>query len=80
VAKPVIYGENVRARCPTCDGAITTFEWRKMGMGGHDAVVLVRDTVKVDGEFYSQTLYRGLCCAGCGRGGMAVYATDGGHR
>jgi hypothetical protein len=76
VVKPVIDGENIRARCPTCDGALTTFESRKMGIGGHDAVIGVNNGPNVDGRYYQQTLYRGLRCAGCG-GGMAVYGASG---
>ena len=30
----VLDGDNVRARCPDCDGALTTFESRKIVLGG----------------------------------------------
>jgi Domain of unknown function (DUF4145) len=71
--KPVLDGENVRARCPSCDGAVTTFEARKMAMG-HDAVLVLANNPKVDGVPYLQTVCRALRCAGCGRGGMVTYA------
>lgn len=41
---------------------------------GHDAVISVPDEPYVDGRKYQQTIYRGLRCAGCGRGGMVVLA------
>lgn len=69
-------GENVRARCPDCSGAVTTFETRKMG-NGHDAVLVLHRQLKVGGKWYPQTIYRALRCAGCGRGGMVVYASSG---
>jgi hypothetical protein len=74
--KPVIDGENIRARCPDCDGALTTFESKKMAQG-HDAVLVVNDSPAVGGKQYNRTLYRGLRCAGCGRGAMSVTAHAG---
>jgi hypothetical protein len=71
--KPVIDGENIRARCPDCDGAVTTFESKKMAQG-HDAVIAIHNGPRVVGVQYSSTVYRGLRCAGCGRGAMSVLA------
>ncbi|MEY9184980.1 DUF4145 domain-containing protein [Bradyrhizobium sp. USDA 313] len=74
----VLDGENVRARCPNCDGAVTTFEARKIAQG-HDAALYLQRRVQVGGKWYQQTIYRGLRCAGCGRGGMVVYGQNGNH-
>jgi len=71
--RPVIDGDNVRARCPDCDGAVTTFEARKMGHS-HDAVMVINNHPQIDGQPYVSTIYRGLRCAGCGRGAMVVFA------
>src|SRR5262245_19950366 len=45
---------------------------------GHDSVIVIPNRPRVDGKTYQQRLYRGLRCAGCGRGGMLVYANNGG--
>jgi hypothetical protein len=71
--KPVIDGENIRARCPDCNGAVTTFESRKMAQG-HDALIGINNGPKVGDRHFQLTVYRGLRCAGCGRGAMSVVA------
>jgi hypothetical protein len=52
---------NVRANCPGCSGALTTFEFRTGGQSEFGTVTQ-NNTV----------IYKLLRCAGCGRGGMAT--------
>ena len=73
--KPEFVKANVRARCPDCNGALTTFEMK------YDGREL--GSVAVDGghEFnethYSRVVYTLMRCAGCGRGGLAkVHCKD----
>jgi hypothetical protein len=69
--KPEFILGNVRANCPGCGGAISTFEHR---LGGTELGVTVRDLVPVvtrDGKLYSKIVYHLLKCAGCGRAGLA---------
>ncbi len=59
---------NIKARCPGCDGALSTFEWRteKSPFG---AV-----TQKIVDRLWDDCLldYRLFRCAGCGRGGLGT--------
>src|SRR5712691_10767316 len=61
---------NVRAACPDCDGAVTTFEMR---VGGSE---MKNVGVEVDGHLFDRTVYSLLRCAGCGRAGLATVAAD----
>lgn len=70
-------GGNVRARCPSCAGAVSTFEYRaaQMEYGG------VRGSTPKQTDFGAFTgpgvdEYRLTRCAGCGRGGLAHFAID----
>jgi len=65
---------SVRARCPGCHGALSTFEWRTSG-GAHGVVTVSHKhrhwhDVKLD--------FRLFKCAGCGRGGLGTIAYGGG--
>jgi Domain of unknown function (DUF4145) len=61
---------SIRARCPGCHGALSTFEWRT-ALGQHGAI-----TVPHKHRYWSnvQLDYRLFKCAGCGRGGLGVIA------
>jgi hypothetical protein len=39
---------------------------------GHDAIVVTDKATVIDNKRYQRTMYRGLRCAGCGRGGIVV--------
>lgn len=66
---------NVRARCPDCDGSLTTFENKVRGqelgavtIGGHHPF---------HGRGYNRIIYQLVKCAGCGRGGLAkIHCND----
>jgi hypothetical protein len=57
---------SIRARCPGCNGALSTFEWR--ALGAQYGVV----TVGYEDRHWSNVSldYRLFKCAGCGRGGL----------
>jgi hypothetical protein len=56
---------NVRAVCPGCGGALSTFEYRGGGRGEYGTVVQ-----QVDGS--RRNVYVLMSCGGCGRGGLAT--------
>jgi hypothetical protein len=63
--KPSFQHGNVRANCPDCSGAVTTFEYRSGPQGEFGTVAL--------GLGAGQSrIYKLLRCAGCGRGGIAA--------
>ena len=66
---------NVRAHCPDCRGAVTTFESqssnRDYGSVSLDASHVYQNTR------YRYVLYILLKCAGCGRGGLATVHHNG---
>ena len=65
----------VRANCPDCDGALTTFE---RSYGGRDlGHIVVNYSHHYGPRIYSRVLYLLLRCAGCGRGGLAKIHDDG---
>lgn len=61
---------NIRARCPGCSGALSTFEWRS-SKGSCGAV-----TMKFRHQYWGEVNldYRLFRCAGCGRGGLGTIA------
>ena len=67
--KPKYENGNVRAKCPDCNGAVTTFEHNYSGrpLG----IVEKKLEHKVDGREYNEVKYLLLRCAGCGRGGVS---------
>lgn len=62
---------SIRARCPGCQGALSTFEWRSAQSGPYGAI-----TVPHEHSNWRTALldYRLFKCAGCGRGGLGVIA------
>jgi hypothetical protein len=72
---PIYENGNVRAPCPDCDGAVTTFEMR---LGGNEhGTVAKPGRYEHDGHLFERTLYILLRCASCGRGGLATVTADG---
>jgi len=69
-AEYVLPPGSVRAACPGCGGALTTYEL--VTAGGAFTQVVRQALVKYQGILYSTTVYRLLQCAGCGRGGLAT--------
>lgn len=67
----LINQDDVRARCPECDGAITVFN--HMDVSSHSAfgVVLNPGNHMYDGMGFSAVQWRLLKCSGCGRAGLA---------
>lgn len=57
--------KSVRANCPECNGAVTTYE------ASRDRDVLERTSNRLPGG-YNKISYHLLRCAGCGRGGMSA--------
>lgn len=73
--KTVFKNCNVRAPCPDCEGAITTFEYRPGGVElGNILIVGSHDYA---GVTYHNISFRLLRCAGCGRGALAKIHHDG---
>ena len=69
---PVRDGINVRANCPDCDGAVTTFEGR---VGNAEFGIIKRahaPPVRRATHILHETHYRFLRCAGCGRAGVMI--------
>ena len=67
--RPIYVEGQVRARCPTCGGAVTTFE---INHKNTELGLLLREhRHNFEGGVYNRTVYRLLRCAGCGRGGLA---------
>jgi hypothetical protein len=64
---------NVRAKCPGCKGALSTYEWRT-ATGVHGVF-----TNNHKHSHWANTAldYRLFKCAGCGRGGLGVIAYGG---
>lgn len=66
---PTLETHNIKARCPDCNGAVTSFLFRNESREyGH--FVEQMEPIFKDKIGYNRTLYRLLRCAGCGRGGM----------
>lgn len=67
--KPDFIRGNVRACCPDCGGAVTTFEHKT---STQEWGAVIQDGSHVyEGKHYSRTIFVLLRCAGCGRAGMA---------
>jgi hypothetical protein len=66
---------NIRANCPDCGGARTTFETQQHGQSF--GVIIFDHRHEYEGRPYSRTLYQLLRCAGCGRGGLSVIHDNG---
>jgi hypothetical protein len=74
--KAIFDGGNVRAPCPDCQGAITTFEYRHQ-TGEYGTIVRDVQTIAPSGAARTRLIYRHLRCASCGRGAMATIADNG---
>ena len=68
---PVLDGNNVRANCPTCGGAVTTYEFREGAANREYGHVTLEGAHKFRDQHCTGITYRLLRCAGCGRGGLA---------
>lgn len=73
---PTFANGNVRAPCPDCDGAVTTFEMRAGGSSEYGAIVRPGEFI-LDGRTFQRTVYQLLRCASCGRAGLATVADNG---
>jgi hypothetical protein len=72
--KPSYINSNVRAHCPDCGGAVTTFESK--GANGEYGAVIVNGHHTHKDKSYSRIIYQLLRCAGCGRAGLAKIHCD----
>ncbi len=73
--KPQLHGANVRARCPNCGGALTTFESAANRV--EYGAIQVDHEHKHGGYDFNRIVYQLMRCAGCGRGGLAeVHCED----
>jgi hypothetical protein len=68
--KPVYVNGNMRAACPDCDGAVTTFESRNAT--GPYGTVGREWNHQFEGKSWTRATYVLMRCAGCGRGGLAI--------
>lgn len=76
--KPQLINGNVRANCPECNGAITTFDH---AVGGMELGALVRDEMhQFLGNAVPRIIYHLMRCSGCGRGGVAAVHTKNTYR
>ena len=64
---------SIIAACPGCDGARSTFEWRK-GSQPYGALTLSTEHPQWKNCFLDYRLFR---CAGCGRGGLGTIVYGG---
>jgi hypothetical protein len=77
--KPQYINGNMRARCPDCDGAITTVV-SKSATGAYGSVYRPWHH-QFEGQNCTQANYVLLRCAGCGRGGLAIlHGNQGGNQ
>src|ERR1044072_4541098 len=67
--QPIYKNGHVSARCPDCNGAVTTFERRDSSR--EFGAIIVDGVHRFDGRDYGRVLYIMMRCAGCGRGGLA---------
>jgi hypothetical protein len=72
--KPQYDNGNVRAACPDCGGAVTTFEC-KYGPSGYGSISR-EGAHQYMGANFRRVVYLLLRCAGCGRGGLAKVHYD----
>jgi hypothetical protein len=74
--KPKYVNGNMRAACPDCGGAVTTFESKSATGGAHGTVI--RNWPHVfEGRNYIRAFFILMQCAGCGRGGLATIHDNG---
>ena len=58
---------NIRARCPDCNGAVSTFERKREQDFG---CVMHKEVHTYEQKEFKRIIYRLFRCAGCGRGGL----------
>jgi len=73
--KPEFVRGNVRAHCPDCGGAVTTFEYKEAAANEYGTVV-IGGRHEFEGQGYTNVIYKLLRCAACGRGGIAKLHCD----
>jgi len=66
---------NIRARCPDCDGALTTFE--RKDTSSEYGFVLIDTKHSIGDKDFGRIIYRLFRCAGCGRGGLGELHDNG---
>lgn len=65
----------IRARCPGCHGALSTFAWKTIS-SQHGAVTVAHSHQSWGGVKLDYRLFK---CAGCGRGGLGAIAYPGNY-
>lgn len=73
--EPKYRNGNVAARCPDCNGAVTTFEYSHSG--DEFGTIVVDGAHDFDGRRFSRVLYMLFRCAGCYRGGIGKIHDEG---
>jgi Domain of unknown function (DUF4145) len=59
---------SIQARCPGCNGALSTFEWFGASKGQYGSIVK-KSSIRLREVHLEYRLFR---CAGCGQGGLGV--------
>lgn len=73
--KPENVDGSVRAHCPNCNGAITTFEKRD---ASRDFGTIIKEgSYNIRVHANNRIVYKLLRCAGCGRGGLVAIEDTG---
>lgn len=67
---------NIRARCPGCGSALSTYEWRASASGQYGAIT---KNVRHRAWTSAHLDFRLFRCAGCGRGGLGAVVYGGGQ-
>ncbi len=67
---------NVISRCPDCNGAVSTYEYKGASSGEYGTIVVDENHLYNDIN-YGRVIYKLYKCAGCGRGGMAKLHLNG---
>lgn len=73
--RPQFINGNVRANCPSCGGALTTYEYQSNNGQQYGTVVLAENH-QYAGRAYTSIQYKLMRCAGCGKGGLAEVHLD----
>jgi hypothetical protein len=68
--KPQFIGGNVRANCPDCGGAVTSYEFNKLS--GELGAVVRPSSRRLQGGALADIVYHLHRCASCGRGGLST--------
>jgi hypothetical protein len=73
--KPLYKASNVRAHCPDCGAAVSTFEHREAQK--EFGTIVVNAHHNFQGQKYTRILYVLMRCASCHRGGLATIHDSG---